>query len=303
MHPGQGEPSSATTPTPQIGGRDGSTRQPWAAHCEQPRTAACPSCSHCPRKGLSAGGLHRPSLTPYFSIPLASTLLIPSGLLHLKLAAFEKFWCRALLGKTRSQIDGSLSQLDTLMQAQRMTKLGFAIIFNAEGKRYLTVTLKAAEIISLVCFEAQFAEESHVLIAPGAGWVPAAVQSMTVSRWLGAMGAGVPGKPLARAAVGVGEQGALGALAGWEAWWWLKSNSRGLPLTQTSASVVLTGWEERQRRPVEFVALKHAWWVQSLLAPSFKMLIRSGCFDTEDFDIRHVPLTLEGFGQAPGRLA
>lgn len=95
------------------------------------------------------------------------------------------------------------------MQAQRMTRLVFAIIFNAKGKRYLTGTLKAAEIISLVCFEAQFAEESHVPNAPGEGWVPAEEESRTVSRWPGAVGAGTHGRLLARAAVGAGGQGTL----------------------------------------------------------------------------------------------
>lgn len=53
------------------------------------------------------------------------------------------------------------------MQAQKMTRFVFAIIFSAEGKRYLADMLKAAEILSLVCFEAKFAEESHVPVPQG----------------------------------------------------------------------------------------------------------------------------------------
>lgn len=43
----------------------------------------------------------------------------------------------------------------------------FAVIFNVEGKHYLTGTLKAAEIISLGCFEAPFTEESHIPVPQG----------------------------------------------------------------------------------------------------------------------------------------
>lgn len=120
-------------------------------------------------------------------------------------------------------------------------------------------------------------------------------------------GAGIPGRLLARAAVGAGGQGALRALASWEARRWPHSSSRGLPLPQTPACVVLSGWEARQRRLGEFVPLKWASWVLSLLAAGTRDVLRclSGraAFDTEDFDIRHVPLTPEGFGQVPGRPA
>lgn len=94
------------------------------------------------------------------------------------------------------------------MQAQRTTWLVFPIIFNAEGKHCLTSTLKAAGIISLVCFEALFAEESHIPCAPGAGCMPAPaeVQSRTASCWPSMVGAGTLGRLLARAAVGAGGQ-------------------------------------------------------------------------------------------------
>ena len=71
----------------------------------------------------------------------------------------------------------------------------FAVIFNDVGKCCLTGTLKAAEIISPVHSEAQFAEESHVPTVPGAGWVLVLVpvQCRTVSCWAGAVGAGSPG--------------------------------------------------------------------------------------------------------------
>lgn len=142
------------------------------------------------------------------------------------------------------------------MQTQRMTWLVFAIIFNAEGKHYLTGKLKAAEIMLLVCFEVRFAEESHVPVPQGQAGCQRRCRAGPCLPGREPWVLAPPRRLLVRAAVGVGGQGALRALAGWEAWWWPNSNSQGLPLKQTPVFVVLTVWEARQCRLVKSVPLK-----------------------------------------------
>lgn len=121
--------------------------------------------------------------------------------------------------------------------------------FNAEGKCYLTGMLKAAEILSLVCFEARFAEESHVPVPPGAGWVPVAVQSRTKARVLAPLGGCWQGQ--------CGEREDKRSYKTW-----LAVKCRGgqmaIAFDTNTTFVVLTRWEVRQHCLVKFIPLKRA---------------------------------------------
>lgn len=80
-----------------------------------------------------------------------------------------------------------------------------------KGKHSLSGMVEAAEIVSLVCFEAQLAEESHVPVPQRqAGRGGRGVDGQ--EPWVhGSMGAGTRGRLLAKAAVGAGGP----FLAGW----------------------------------------------------------------------------------------
>lgn len=134
----------------------------------------------------------------------------------------------------------------------------FAIISDAEGKCSLPCTHEAAKIISLVHSDAWFAEESPVLVLQGR----AGCQRRCGA---GPCVAGCePQLPAAPAACWPGQWGE------WEGSGWLESvvvaeeQRPGFACDTDTHACLLAGWEERQRRLVWFIPLRHPWWVQCL---------------------------------------